>query len=491
MTVVQKKSSTGMKINSKKKNQIFICQITENALKVIKCLVGNGSKGEFTALEIEAIAPDIEDKKITQKLDQVFKKLEYNHNPIVVSLPRSKTTCRCLKVPTQIPKEIEKIVSLQASRYLPYPAGELITGYQILSTDKEGYSVINLVIVHKDVVERYVRIFKELKVATITIALSSYGLANFYDYINPGSAETVIIVDIDSLQAEVAIVNQKKVFFSRYFKINRTEPNWQNLVINEINKTRDVYLKEAFKDAPTKIMVIDARRTYSELVTVMNKQVGLPVEVLSYDKINLSDDYLNKILISDNSFANIVGFGLKAVEESLSLLPQDMKEVTKIFLRRKEQLRLTSLIIGIILMLGLGIAKNLDNKARYLKQLKIELNKIAKEAKPLEEITRRLEFIQNRSEKKLFSSDVLYELHQSIPNQTSLINLSYEEDNELILRGQAPELNSVFIFVSQLEKSAVFKSFNIKVRYATKKRTQTGEVVDFEIVCLKNDKITE
>ena len=72
-----------------------------------------------------------------------------------------------------------------------------------------------------------------------------------------------------------------------------------------------------------------------------------------------------------------------------------------------------------------------------------------------------------------------------MPGGASLISLTYEQDKHVILHGQASELSRVFEFVARLEKSAVFKNFNVKVRYATKKRIQAGEIIDFEILCTK------
>jgi Tfp pilus assembly protein PilN len=115
----------------------------------------------------------------------------------------------------------------------------------------------------------------------------------------------------------------------------------------------------------------------------------------------------------------------------------------------------------------------------------MELAKIAKEAKPLEEIEKKFKALENKNQKKSSSLDFLHELYQVMPEQISLTNLNYEEDGKVILRGQAAELNSVFTFVSQLEKSQILKDFNIKMRYATQKRTQAGEVVSFEIICAK------
>jgi Tfp pilus assembly PilM family ATPase len=112
----------GMKAKNKK--AIFICHIGENALKVIKCALNKNEVREFVDLEVRSIPPDTDDKKISAQLKQVFDKLEYKNEPLVISLPRNQATCRYLKVPTEKPQEIERIISLQASRFLPYPAGE-------------------------------------------------------------------------------------------------------------------------------------------------------------------------------------------------------------------------------------------------------------------------------------------------------------------------------------------------------------------------------
>ncbi|MBM3246456.1 MAG: hypothetical protein FJZ13_03900 [Candidatus Omnitrophica bacterium] len=475
-----------MKINLKfkRKNAIFICQIGESAFKVIKCLPANNFK-EYTALEAEGIAADLDDKRLSEKLIQLFKKLGYNDDPVVISLPRSKVTCRYLKIPAQAPEEIEKIISLQASRYLPYSSEELITGYQLISTDKEGYSQVNLVIVHKDIIERYLKMLKDLKADKIMVALSSYGLASFFNYLKPQESEPVMIMEVEYQQAELAIVAQKKLIFSRYFRINSQQPLWESLFIEEVRKTQDAYLKEAAKDAPRKIMVTGAGKIYAEFAQTLAKQIDLPVEALGYAKINMRRDLLNNAMGSEYSFAGVIGMGLKNIEENLNLLPHEIKEKNKILTKKKERLSLALVIAGIILMLFVGLQKNLSNKAYYLERLKSELAKMTKEARVLEDIEKRLQFMRHRAVKKLSALDLIYELHRVMPGQIALVNLTYEEDNRIILRGQTPQLNAVFELVAELRKSPVFSELDVKVKYATQKKTNAGELVDFEIVCLK------
>jgi Tfp pilus assembly protein PilN len=466
---------------SKSKNTAFICSITETSLKVVKCLRQNNTKREFVSIEAEALSADADDKTVAVKLNQLFKKLEYKNNLVIVSLPRNLATCRYLKVPSQNLEEIGRIAALQAPHYLPYSAEELITAYQIVQTDKDGYSHINLVIAHKDVVARILNIFKELKPLRLDIVLSSYGLCNLYNHIRPQDNLATMIIDIDSSQIELAISVNRKLVFSRSFKLSLAQENWDNVLADEINKSRDAYLREVAKEPPVKIVVLGARRVSDECAQILNRKIGIPAEALPFDKISFSGNAAKNISESDNSFASLIGLGLEDVSASLNILPVQMKERFKSIAQRTKRIKFGLLLITIVLIWILGIAKTLDNKAKYLERLKTELNKISKEARPLEEADKRFKFMETSLQKKPSILDVLYELHQIMPQEVSLMNFDYEEGSELTLRGQAPELNSVFSFVSQLQKSAVFKSFNIKINHATKNKTISGEVIDFEI----------
>lgn len=472
-----------MGLNMQKAKAIFVCQITDNSLKVIKYLVNR--RRELTALEAEKLSADTDDKALAERLNRVFKKLGYfAFAPVIVSLPRNQATCRYLRVPTQTPEEIEKIASLQASRYLPYSANELITGYQVISGDKDGFSQINLVIVHKDVIGRYLRIFDQSKITKFNIVLSSYGLSNLYGSINMPDHAPAMIADIDCNNVELAVISDKKMIFSRYFKFNKTHPQAEDLFCGEIRKTRDAYVKETGLAAPEKIVILGADKKLADFSAGLNKH--LPVEFLSYSgKISLPDNLANSLLDSEDSFASLIGLGLGEIEESLNILPPELKEKIKKFSRYQGRLRTALAVSAILIIWFLALAKNLDNKAKYLRGMKTELIKIEKEAQPLEEIERRFRLLQKRKQKKPTSLDLLYELHKVMPEEISLVNFNYEEDAQTSFKGQAAGLNPVFTLVSRLEKSEAFRGLTIKVRYATKRSSAAGEIVDFEIICLR------
>jgi Tfp pilus assembly protein PilN len=141
--------------------------------------------------------------------------------------------------------------------------------------------------------------------------------------------------------------------------------------------------------------------------------------------------------------------------------------------------------LAALLVFAAAVAKHLDNKAKYLEQLKIELSKIEQEAKPLEGLENRFKVMQQQILQKPSSLDIVYELYQVIPAQVSLVSLSYKRDEQVILRGQTEKRGPIFDFVTRLQNSKVLKDFIVKLRYATQKNTKEGEIVDFEIVCAK------
>ncbi len=461
------------------KNAIFICQITESSLRVAKVL-----QRKFLDLEIFNFVPGTDDKVIAEKASEIFKKLGFNNNPVIIAFPRSNLTARYIKIPSQSTEEIENIILLQAPRFLPYPSAELITGFECIQTDKEGFSHINLIIVHKDIIDRFTNLFRASRIKDFNFTVSSYGLSNLYGFFRADEQEPVILIDIEHPYVEFVIAEKGKLIFSRAFKIS--EIDWQANLVTELDKTKDAYSKDLSYKEPVKIFILDHPRVSQKIEELVSSCINLPVTRLIYqDKIPAIPSFHEKVIREENSLAVLVGLGLKQIPGTLNLLPKEKKERLKKQARIKENTKLAVSILGLIIILTLGVRQNLNNKKSYLKKLKNELSKIEKDAAGLVELERRNQLLDLRQGKLSSSLELISQLHKTIPQEILLNNFSYEDEKQLILRGQASQSSLVFDFVNKLEKTEAFKIFNIKIRYVTQKKTQTGEVVDFEIVCSK------
>lgn len=466
----------------RKADVFFICQFGEARLRVIKCARTIARRVEFLEARTQEF-PALTDKEtLSVNLGRMLKELDFRGNLLIASLPCAQATCRYSKIPSKIPVEVEQIANLQASRHLPYQANELITAYQPILVDKDGYTHINLFIAHRDVIEDYTRIFKKLNVKNYSLFLSSVGLLNLYYTVNPQIKSSAILIDIDVDQAEIAIVDKDNFFFSRSFKVSQNLSGWENVIVGEINKTRNAYLKETFYKDPGKIVIFGSPDNFQGLSEIIKKQIIIPVEIFPYwQRLSFPQVLLNQVSGSSGSYANLVGLGLKSIPESLNLLPQEIISQARNSLKVRERLRVAYLSLCIVIIFALGILKNIDNKVRFLNYLKAELIKIEKDARSIGELQKRIEFVEKSHQKKPSALGILYELHQIIPAEAVLTNFSYDESGQIILRGQTPQMNNVFEFVTRLEKSAVFRGFEIKIKYASNKKSSAGDLIDFEI----------
>lgn len=469
-------------MRTKKNKTVFICQFTPESCIAVKYLSARSPRKGFLGYASEGLSCLEDEASLRQAVKPVFAKLKYKHCPVIISLPSQQATCRFLKIPAQDPKEIERIVYLQASQYLPCPIEDLAVGYQIVSCDKEGYTNVNLIIVHQKVIASYLKALNELKPKKVSIVLSSYGLCNYYHYTSPGQQGTVMIIEVDSFGIELAVLVKHKLLFSRSFKIDISDPRWQDMALKEIDKAKGAYLKRLSQEDLDKIVVIDTGQVSRKLADGLAAVAGLPVELntlLKDDKI--SADVMGK----ERSLAGLIGFGLESCPATLNLLPHDLKKEINRAVQRKELFRAFLSIPIIIILFGLGIVKTLQNKSDYLDRLKSELNKIKQDALPLDEIDKKLQIFKKPKEGAFSIMDMFLELSRIIPENVSLSHLSYGEKKEIILRGQAPVLNLVSEFVTKLQFSEVFKGFDVRLKYMTQRKSMAQEGVVFEVICLK------
>lgn len=461
----------------------FICHFNHNLIRIIKCLDNHGKK-EFLSLVSQEIPAGIEEDRLFENFALALKAQGYNHNRIIVSVSRQNVTSRYIKVPSQKTEEIEKIISLQSPSYLPYTSEELITGYQVLSEDKYGYTHLALYVLHRVIVDRLINNFQKLKIKDFIITPSSYGLGNLFNFCAEKTGSSCIIIDYDFSEAEIAIMSAKKILFSRYVKLGQQQ-NVFRFLADEVNKTKEVLSKDIAGFSFGKIFVLSSLDNAREIALGLGKELGQPVIFLPYvHKIKATRGFLGNLANAQSSFTSLIGLALKEVPLSLNLLPFEKKAELRKILFKKEKIRRVILFFGVILILGLAMFKNIDNRTGYLNLLKVELDKFEKEAGPLALLERRFEYLQERLDKSS-TLDVLSEVFQYLPADISLTNLGYENGKQVILRGQAMNVSSVFNFISGLEKSKIAKGFNISIKYASKMQTAKGEVVDFEISCIK------
>ena len=406
-------------------------------------------------------------------------------------LPRHMVTTRYLKIPSTDAREVNKIVQLQVPRQLPYPAEQIIYSYSPILTDKDGYTLVLLILVHKDIIKRHLSILKEAGINTRNIVLSSeadQGL--FLSRSSAKDHEGAILINLDAKCADIQIILNRKLVFSRpVFLDNQPEDaniiadNWRNKLKEQINRSLESYHKEVGPIQINRIVLTGSPKIITSLKDKLVSEFTWPLTYLDpFEDINHRPDFnIAPLLDSWDSFSSIVGLGLKKEMPVWDFLPADYQSERDRFFKRKTFLKTLSLILALVLIFSLAIAKDVLVKRHYIQILQVQYMKVKSETDRLEAMLNKLKLIKSRFIKGTKSVDIIRELYKSVPDEVSLNTFSLEADHAAILKGQAVDLSTVFKFVNILEQSDYFE--NVQVRYTAKRRFQNQEITDFELVC--------
>ncbi len=463
----------------RKNSRFFIAQLSEDLAKAVRV-----DAGEIAGIAGQPISGHDDAQSAASAVRKAFAALGYSGEPVILVLGRNQVTCRFIRIPGATNQEIGEIVRLQAGKYLPYSPQELVTGYQKVSVDKDGYIELNLVIVQRSLVERNRQLFDALKPADFSVSLSSYGLAQLCSRFDPGGDNTVLLVDSDSSQCELAVIGRKKLLYSRAFRLDTGEDGWKNIFGEELRKTLDTYRKEVMFKLPEKAVVLGSGERQSGILQVLRDDHQWSVDTVEpLELVRVSARAVKDLGNTSGSFAGIFGFIQGLGEDNLNLLPRETKVKQQKALRRVETVQ-TALVFAAAFVFALaGVYKWLDNKSRRLNMIKHELAMTAQEARPLDEMEKRFRIAAQRSG-SVGILDMLSQLHGIIDQELTLTSFSYEE-GMVVLRGEAGSLNTCLALVAGIEKSPAFRGLNPRVSYATKKMSAADESVNFEIVCSK------
>jgi len=490
-------------------------EIGQDSIKVVQG-ISEWRKSRIKIITLLAEEIKNNDEK-SAKLKHIINNLKVKPKKVIACIPRSLVTIRYLDLPSISKKEIAHMVQFQAEKQLPYSKEELVTAFKVIESNKDGYSRVMLVLVHRDVINKQLELLGGLKLNPEYIELSSQAAASAFIKEHPGENKVVAFIDIDIFSVDIQIIFNGKLVYTR--NISLSENRTQEFLLEEITKSLNSYLGERRIEKDRRIEQ-DSNYKEEEKRKLENRR--LRMERTKSPSANRHDKNISSIFISGNvqpdsidklsnafhtpveafnlmnrlpvdekilssvgeyrgSICSIVGLVSNFPEAVLNLLPDEIKMQKQIREKRKHYLVLASQCASILLLI-LGIfMRNIYDKQNTLKWLDIEIKKTNPIAKEVNKRAKRLRVIKKQIDTKNSCLDILHELHKIIPDTISLSTLDYQLNNTLKIKGQSKALSDALGLIDILEKSSCFK--NVQLKSSNMRRLRNMEVADFYIQC--------
>ncbi|MBN2097041.1 MAG: PilN domain-containing protein [Candidatus Omnitrophica bacterium] len=442
---------------------------------------------KITRLIIKKTASSSE-QDITVALKDVLRELNGPLGHLTLCLPRHKVTVRFLSFPTSSHQELAGMVRLQSVKELPFAKEELINDYLITEQSKDGYSKVALVIAHRDLINNYLNILQKSALEPTRITLSTEAILDWYAAVfkqgKPSGCS--LLVDLDTDNADIAILANGRLSFTRGLKLSTlkmSESNLKDKLAQELNLTITGYARENPAQKIEQILLSQSVDNAADLQSFLAQKFKLPCELLNtFKNLNLRPGLAQTKYQPQISLLKVLGAVLSRREKQLNLLPETLSKKQQVT-SNKKLVYTTAILLTGILLFSIGIfGKKMHNQKIHLADLEREIANTQGLAKQVEDMLKSVQLIARRSRLEGSSIDVLRELHALVPEDISLANFSYDEGSKIIgLRGISTEMSAIFRFIEQLEGSSYFK--NVQLKYVSEKKAKTAGLTDFKIEC--------
>lgn len=427
----------------------------------------------------------LSDEQIAPRIARILRDERLKAKSAVICLPRDFITVRNLHLPSRDTREIAQMIDLHIGRIVPYKKEEIIFSHQFLGGDEMGYARVLLAIVQIESLRRQVKILEKAGFFIDDINLSSYGvwrwvIKNCQAEINP--KDLYIILDIDSLFTDFIIFSQQGFLFTRSINIGvsgiqDTEQAVLIKLIGELKQSLVIFYNEEINKKPVKIFLGGAR-TGINLVKALEAEFGIPVKSVSLP-YSLETKTGKRDIPADASLSALAGIMLEKDARSLSFVLPEIQIKKYIRDKARDLIVLGSFSIYIFSLLCAIFLGRIYNQQLYLKRLDQRYSLIEKETGDLIKQSKDMEFVKGYLAGRRLPLFIIYQLQKIVPSEITINFTSIDEEQNIILRGQAVELSDVFEFITNLERANHFD--NIQTKYTRKKKIKEKEITDFEL----------
>ncbi len=465
-----------------------IIEITDTHVKFLKGIT-KGGRTFFMFCDVREITQptDAEVSKILSSIMSVYK---IKREPCLGIIPRHLTILRHLSLPSHNIDELKKMIALQITSQVPYAKEDVVLDYTILDKEASGYSKVLVVVVHKDVVARYLKIFNNAKVNVLQLSLSSLGISLWFERVQervkPPESQAAVIVNIDSDHTEICFYFKKMMPFSRSVHFGARHLNEENFssLLEEINLTLSTYSGENIGPQVEQMIVICELGQMEGFKPRLEGEYKIPVSILDAGDILKHNKNLKLSLLKQQSGVSLVvpmGFTSGETKDFVNLMPADVSQTQEVKQKHKDWFELGALAV-LAFILGMGIFfVQIYNYTHYLKELQAIAGTLEPAVKRVEGRIRQIEFIQEKINPKVTTVDILHELYMLTPADIYYNLAHLEENGALTLQGISETGTGVNNLQKNLVTSPLFKEATLQ--YATKRKILKGEVTDFKITC--------
>ena len=476
-----------------KKEISTVIEITDAHFKILQSKLLR-SKKIISSCDVRAVH-DHTDNEISKIITETILSKTIRPDDTILILPRRHAILKQMRLPAQNDAEIKKMAGLQLVNKIPFSVEDVIYDYHIIEREVSGYIKILVIIIHREVVEKYLKLFNNIGVNLSRFTLSSLGLLGWVEFQQERKmkfSQPMMLVNIDHAHTEICFIHQKVLLFSRSVNYGARDMGSDHMIglVSQLELSLGSYKKDALGPDIEKIIVLTSLNDLAVIRDKIEKELKMVTEVFTSFENVLSDKKLNLNSLKDQMGLSMsVGIGTLFTDKNnlVNLAPPEIYDSKITSLRKRKWIQGAALVLLTFLGIVGYFGYQIYEISKELTAIEDQVNETKIRVKAAQG---RIDFVKYFNEAfsdRVLIPELMAELVSLTPKEISFRSVSLNEKGQFEIQGYAQTSASVNDFQSKLVRSKTFQAVNLE--FATKRRIFNMEVTDFKIVSqLKQEK---
>jgi len=271
-------------------------------------------------LPAEAIVDNtlMDSPSIVETVKQLLASLQIKAKDAACSISGNAVIIRKISLPVMPAEELEDQIHWEAEQYIPFDINDVNVDFQILDTDEQDLSKMNVLLVasKKDIINDYLAVFAEAGLKLVVVDVDSFAVQNAYE-VNYGAGEEVValvnlganIMNLNIVKGGVSLftrdvqmggslyteeiqkqfgLNSEQAELKKLTAGNSEDPRLREILgrVNEtisleMRRSLDFYNSTAGEERISKVYLAGGAAQTAHLVEAVQQKLALPVEILN------------------------------------------------------------------------------------------------------------------------------------------------------------------------------------------------------------------
>ncbi len=465
--------------------------VLEVSSRVTKVMIASGTPPQLQRINA-AILPEQTDDMVAA-VRALLSVQPLTAKRVGLLFGRETFSLRTLELPSSDPKEIASMLELQLGKLAPYPRADILSGWAMLGSFREGYTSVLLAIGRKATIEGVLQVLKTKGLEPQWVGVSSEGLESWWSLVAkqvpPVTAgQLVALIDVDVSSTDCAMLADGRLVFSHHMAIGAeqlsAEParlRW----LGELVRLPRVLQHEAIRGQVGRGVVTGLAQPLTGLVEQLASQWGVPIDVMdALGPGRPSSAVQQQGAASHASFTALTGVVISGRAPRIDLIPQEARVTQALHTRSRHLMRLAiNLVIVLFLVVGWIIERQVVLRG-YLGTLQQRLATLETTAQQVSERIRLMQQAQRWLDPAQGALHAMQAVAGASDPAVTVTNLAFADGEPLKIRGIADTVRNPYEFVDRLKQQSQ-SSMTKAGCYVSNAKSTGSRGAEFEVVCGK------